>query len=252
MRIPWVLNVSLINIGQLYLEKILKNNSDDYVCFKSSAFGGLFVANHVVSKEYALMKGWITAGEELAPVQLTGELSSESSNTTITTRPMTANSLLRGSIYPITARRSVDPKPVVEMTEVVESTDFGDNRLSYGDVYASRNHIDDVNMPSSGNRIIADTSKSKALNPLVNMSKPTQVEEEEDATLFQLYQNEVSRVSDGGTEEMSFEEWKIKRKQFSPNTRKTFISSYRVFEDLEEVSQQRKDYMNRFKKGAKK
>ena len=243
VHIPRVLNLTLVNIGQLYLEKIMKNNSNDYMCFRSSILGGLFVANYVVSRDYAFKNGWITAEKLSPPSPAIEEVTVDTPKIT----RMSTNPLLR-HFSERKSHQATDPQLTIELPAVTESNPDVDI-VSFADVYATHDKSNSkVEYISSSNTI--HSNNARVQNPLLNMNKPTEVEE--DDSLFQLYQSEISHVSyEGGSEDMTFEEWKIKKKQFNPKTRKTFINSYRVFEDLEETSMQRKEYMNRFQSSKK-
>jgi hypothetical protein len=213
------------------------------MCFRSSILGGLFVANYVVSRDYAFKNGWITAEKLSPPSPAIEEVTIDTPKIT----RMSTNPLLR-HFSERKSHEATDPQLTIELPAVTESNPDVDI-VSFADVYATHDKSNSkVEYISSSNTI--HSNNARVQNPLLNMNKPIEVEE--DDSLFQLYQSEISHVSyEGGSEDMTFEEWKIKRKQFKPKTRNSFINSYRVFEDLEETSMQRKEYMNRFQSSKK-
>jgi hypothetical protein len=216
-----VLGVNLVSIGSLYCEKIVY---DDLVVNRDYAVRvwnyWLVCVEVILHRDDALRRGWIK--EEKA------------TELTVTTNPVIAAGL------------AIDEEKTVEQEVGVEDVFYPTDDVcdssneavaSEAQVLVSYSNVYDVDKAATASQQVH--SIQHVVNPLSAMSnamlsRSSDVTTDE-STLYLEYQNEMnggirysnakndSNDYDFTEEVLSFEEWKIKKKEFKKGTRGSFV-----------------------------
>ncbi len=195
--------MQIITVGNLYRERIIAeqmNENIDFACRTDRYLGGMLIVQRIYNREDAIKANWI-----------------QGTNEDTTTNPHHSNPLHNGSMG--------------------ERGSEYDERVSYGDVYRTQTFNEGIEMHST---FSSTTSYHSAFQSLRNLMSPT-ASSNDDAALYLEYQQQQQENPSSNDysldSNLSFEEWKIKRKQFKKGTRNSFISAFQVFEEREQQQQ---------------
>jgi hypothetical protein len=196
---------TLVLIGSLYAERLIKfvskpgsiKNINERQLFinSESYFGGFIRSETLCSRAYALKKGWITKIDE------------------------------------------ENYRSTIEMSDFLENSPFYDDSDDTIEYTTSRtSSFTSMNPMIQSSRIKSVSQISSIVPPRPPPPPPPPslinskfVETENDAN--QLYQSYLKEVSHIDRHSLSFEEWKLNRKNFKENTRRSFIAAYNNIAD---------------------
>ena len=247
--------ICLLSIGNLYCESIVYDGLIKDRDFAVRILNCWVIrVEMILNREDALRRGWVKK-EEFAT-----EL--------VTTNPVLSSAALdttnvNGAEIEVddTEEGNDDYIPEVCNSDVLEATTSDDTcndvrrvtddvhvRVSYSNVY-------DVDKESVTPLYSSQQVRSNqcVVNPLSTMRAAIEssgLATDDESALYQEYQDEMNgaiRLSSAGgesdgadydfTEEtLTFEEWKVKRKEFKKGTRGSFVRAFQVFEEREQQS----------------
>ncbi len=203
--------INVFRIGELFKERIIaKNleNNKDYAYRIRRYFFGLVVTETILNREDAIKAKWIAA-HEVYEVQTVSEGTSSVENPMI---PQDVVEMVAVKCEEV----SLEDDPVVE--DVEESI----HEVAYDNIYQVNEEV---------------KSSNTSPNPLFKTIQ-SRKEAQDDESLFIEYQTHCSNDEyhvDG--EQLTFEEWKVKRKEFKQGTRRSFVKAFQIFEEREQQHQ---------------
>ena len=200
---------SLVLIGALYVERLIKcttnpesvRNLNDRKVFINtrSYFGGIIRSETLCNRGYALKKGWITKQVEV-----------EDRVTTIEMNEMWENSLFDSNSHVV--------------ADDCNTLEYTTSRISS---FATENPLQ--NFMKSKSQKLSDVPTEHHSPSLVVSTFDDSISNTSTNQLYQSYLKEISLVE---RRSLSFEEWKLNRKKFKENTRRSFINAYNNIADL--------------------
>ncbi len=206
-----IFSKTLVLIGSLYVERLIKfvskpgsiRNINERQLFINTRtyFGGIVRSETLCSRAYALKKGWITE------TQTQTESGEENHKSTIEMSEFFENSSFYGSDR--------------------DRLEYTTNRNSS---FTSSNPMIQLNKMKS----ISSISMSSQSPPPPPPPPPPLVKSvvlSSDNDVDHLYQSYLKDVSLNERNSLSFEEWKLNRKKFKENTRRSFIAAYNNIAD---------------------
>ena len=228
--------VQVLRIGTLYKERIVAESLQvdrDYAYRVYRYLFGLMEIVKILSRNDAIKARWIA--EEESNVEMTGSYAVATDNHFV---EATENPLA-GLPHP----QEVEPSVTIE----VITEEAVDDDVAYDNIYNKEEEPD-----------VAFMGKLAVENPLNSVrERMNDAVQEDDETLYIEYQNQCENTESAdyslNSESMSFEEWKVNRKQFKQGTRKSFVAAFQAFEDREQQVQDissMNNTMNLYKSGS--
>ena len=206
----------MLCIGTVYKERIIIERlqaDQDYAYRVNKYLFGLIEIEKILNREDAIRAKWIVI-EENAIEMTTSHVVEEN-----------INPLLEVPSAVIDTRTEVPSHQDVEPSITIDVVEPADD-VAYDSIYMEADCV----VPNLTNNHIVE-------NPLIKMQQRTNGVQEDDESLYIEYQNQCANTDsveyslDGET--LTFEEWKIQRKQFKQGTRKSFVAAFQVWEDRE-------------------
>ncbi len=220
--------IQVLCIGTVYKERIISEQlqaDQDYAYRIDKYLFGLIEIEKILNREDAIRAKWIVVvEEEEKAIEMSTSYAVEENNilpNTVENPLLEAPSAVIDTQIELPSHQDVEPSISID---VVEPTDD----VAYDTIY---NKAESVVLPNLTNNHIVE-------NPLIKMQQcAANGVQEDDESLYIEYQNQCVNTDsmeyslDGET--LTFEEWKIKRKQFKQGTRKSFVAAFQVWEDRE-------------------
>ncbi len=222
--------LNILCVGKLYKERVVAEQmvvNVDYAYRVSRYLHGFITVETILNRSDAIKAKWITETvTHVCDIEMKGAMSSGDTDRYVVQIPVEP------------------PRNSFISMDAIYGTNDDDNKEEEGAVVGA-NNIDSRDLVSTVENPIHSTIASYPTDSLhlqqsvINHSN----EVSDDAALYEEYQSLQSQHDDtiysmtNDTEEViSFEEWKIKRKQFKQGTRGSFVKAFQVFESCEQLS----------------
>ncbi len=228
-------NIELICVGEYFKERICTErlvNNKDYAFRVRTYLFGFITIEKILNREYAIKAGWIVAGSD---VQKTDDVVTD--NPILLQISPTSNHIVKqpncGSEVAVEVDEEAEEEVAVINDDVECNVEANHQDVSYNTIYNVKNDDDSINFSLSSKDIVIAKNHSKISRPIAAEACD---DIQDDEALFREYQSYQSCNYDDycpDDEILTFEEWKIERKKFKKNTRKSFIDAFQAFEERE-------------------
>ncbi len=211
--------IDLLCIGNLFVERIVSEElvvNVDYA-HRSYSYLGIVGVTMILNRDDAIKAKWIgpSSSHTVATSYASSNITSNDDENDVEQVEMKRESRVMSydNIYDeeIAATKSTDRDTAVEGTATITTTI---------------------------NPLMANiASKRQVLEPVPSSSATNDDDEDALLVMYVDYQRRVNNASsdEGGEELLSFQDWKLKRKEFKQGTRKSFVKAFQVFEEREQL-----------------
>jgi hypothetical protein len=224
--------IDLLRVGALYKERIMTEQlvlDVDYAYRTYSVLCGVVVIEKVLNREDAIKAKWIELNNEVVDIEMTSTPTIENP----LRQQRVAEERVSYSIFDIESKKVLAD----EITSALDMPIVG----VVNNTFLTKKTTEESKY--SGATAITENPLHSKIHQSHIAPLAQEQEEEDETSLYQEYQQECAvgasndeQYSTNNEEEISFEEWKINRKEskkaFKQGTRGSFIKAYQLFEEM--------------------
>ncbi len=230
LRVSLLGAIGLLRVGALYKERIMTEQlvlDVDYAYRTYSVLCGVVVIEKVLNREDAIKAKWIELNSEVVDIEMASAPTVENP----LRQQQFEEERVSYSIFDVESKKVLAD----ESTSALDVPIVG----AVNDTFLTKKTTGESN---PGATAITENPLHSKINQS-HIAPLAQEQEEDEASLYQAYQQECAvgasndeQYSINDEEEISFEEWKINRneskKAFKKGTRGSFIKAYQLFEEM--------------------
>jgi hypothetical protein len=225
--------IDLLRVGALYKERIMTEQlvlDVDYAYRTYPVLCGVVVIEKVLNREDAIKAKWIELNNEVVDIEMTSAPTIENP---LRQQQVAEEERVSYSIFDIESNKVL----AEESTSALDMPIVG----VVNNTFLTKKTTEESKY--SGATAITENPLHSKINQSHIAPLAQEQEDEDETSLYQEYQQECAvgasndeQYSTNNEEEISFEEWKINRKEskkaFKQGTRGSFIKAYQLFEEM--------------------